>query len=100
MELETARDSLQKALADAERRLTEAQEKSRWRERDLATALDESKASNRTLEEDKKNLEIRLGAVTQDANDLRVRAGNCRLLVITPTVVVNRWPCGSLSWSC
>ena len=75
LDLETARDSLQKALTDAERRLTEAQEKARWRERDLTAALDESKASNKNLEEDKKNLEIRLSAATQDANDLRVSKG-------------------------
>ena len=64
---------MQRELADCERRLAEQQDRWRWRERDLAAALEEARAAGQRLGDDKKNLEIRLSAASQEAADLKVR---------------------------
>ena len=71
-ETESVRDGVQRDLADCERRLAEQQDRWRWRERDLSAALEEARAAGHRLEDDKKNLEIRLSAASQEAADLKV----------------------------
>lgn len=73
LDLEVVRETLQKELADAERRLSDTQDKSRWRERDLSTALDESRAASKVIQEESQANEIRLNTANQDASNLKVR---------------------------
>ena len=89
-ETESVRDGVQRDLADCERRLSEQQDRWRWRERDLSAALEEARATGHRLEDDKKNLEIRLSAASQEAADLKV-GGDSRPAVEGGGLQGRRW---------
>ncbi|XP_066951894.1 rootletin-like isoform X2 [Macrobrachium rosenbergii] len=72
-EYERERDNLQTELALLERRLTELEDHHAAKEQELATSLEESRANERKLNDEKKNLENYLNNANQQISDLKVK---------------------------
>lgn len=60
VETEASREALRKELSNQQRRLAEFEDQARGVEKDLKLALDESRCSERRLDDNRKNLEIQL----------------------------------------
>lgn len=58
VETEASREALRKELANQQRRMAEYEDQARSVEKDLKTALEESRCSERRLEDNRRNLEI------------------------------------------
>ncbi|XP_063597935.1 rootletin-like [Penaeus indicus] len=72
-EYERERDNLQTELALLERRLTELEDHHAAKEQELASSLEESRANERKLNDEKKNLENYLNNANQQISDLKVK---------------------------
>ena len=60
METEASREALRKELSNQQRRLADFEDQARGVEKDLKLALEESRSSERRLDDNKRNLEIQL----------------------------------------
>lgn len=60
VETEASREALRKELSNQQRRLAEFEDQARGVEKDLKLALEESRSSERRLDDNKRNLEIQL----------------------------------------
>jgi len=60
VETEASREALRKELSNQQRRLAEFEDQARGVEKDLKLALEESRGSERRLDDNKRNLEIQL----------------------------------------
>ena len=60
VETEASREALRKELSNQQRRLADFEDQARVVEKDLKLALEESRASERRLDDNKRNLEIQL----------------------------------------
>ncbi|XP_069959044.1 rootletin isoform X2 [Cherax quadricarinatus] len=72
-EYERERDNLQTELALLERRLTELEDHHAAKEQELASSLEESRANERKLNDEKKNLENYLNNANQQISNLKVK---------------------------
>ena len=73
METEASREALRKELANLQRKMAELIDDATMKEKDYQLALDDSRRSERKLEDQRKNLEIALDAANADIGDLRLK---------------------------
>ena len=60
VETEASREALRKELSNQQRRMADFEDRARAVEKDLKMALEESRASERRLDDNRRNLEIQL----------------------------------------
>lgn len=82
VETEASREALRKELANQQRRLAEFEDQSRAVEKDLKMALDDSRSSERRLDDNRRNLEAQLENAGAEIQVMK-RLGECKL--VTPT---------------
>ena len=73
VETEASREALRKELANLQRKMAELIDDATMKEKDYQLALDDSRRSERKLEDQRKNLEIALDAANADIGDLRLK---------------------------
>jgi rootletin len=73
VETEASREALRKELANTQRKLAELDTEYRLKDKEFTHALDDSRRSERRLDEQRHNLEVALGNANSDINDLKLK---------------------------
>ena len=66
METEASREALRKELSNQQRRMADFEDRARAVEKDLKMALEESRSSERRLDDNRRNLEIQLDNANEE----------------------------------
>ena len=72
VETEASREALRKELANLQRKYAELEDELRLRERDYTLALEDSRRSEKKLDDQRRNLEIQLETASSDIAELKV----------------------------
>ena len=73
VEGEASREALRKEINNLQRKMAEFQDESRLKEKDYHMALEDSRRSERRMEDQKRNLEIQLENVNAESGELRLK---------------------------
>lgn len=66
METEASREALRKELSNQQRRMADFEDRARCVEKDLKMALEESRTSERRLDDNRRNLEIQVDTANEE----------------------------------
>lgn len=81
METEASREALRKELSNQQRRMADFEDRARCVEKDLKMALEESRTSERRLDDTRRNLEIQLDNANEEIQvRRRPNSRSCLLL--------------------
>lgn len=72
VETEASREALRKDLANLQRKMAELIDEARMKEKDYQLALEDSRRSERKLDDNRRNLEIALENSNAESAELRV----------------------------
>ena len=73
VETEASREALRKDLANLQRKMAELIDEARLKEKDYQLALEDSRRSERKLDDNRRNLELALENCNGEMGELRVR---------------------------